>query len=661
MKRRFRGPGAWVLLLAVASPATAQDFPAGFDETFAVSSLDPDLSHGADAVVRLDLLRFDVHDPGRATQTVRRVVTVLSPEGRDQSELVVPYGRLRRLKKLTGRIFDAEGTVVRRLEKDDQEDRSAISGSTLYEEERVRLARLYHDAYPYTVEFAYEIQHDGLINWPTWYPQEEGMPVVFARFDLTTPLGVDARYVVQGAPLEPEIVHDKRQTTLRWQVSEQPALVIEPFGPAWQDQVIAVRTAPATFEIEGTRGDMRSWQSFGRWYHRLNEGRAALPAVAKRDVLLLTAGASGAREKVQRLYTYMQERTRYVSVQLGLGGWQAFDAAYVHERGYGDCKALTNYMQALLDEAGIASFPALIRAGSRAPRVLPDFPGNQFNHVILYVDLGDGDGVWLESTDQTAPFGHLGAFTEDRYALLAKPGGGELVRTPRSHAAQNQRVLQARVRLTPSGDAAAEIQTHHTGNEQDEIRQRVATRSGRERERWLYEYIDLPSFEIVDADFSAAEKRSLSVALSLTLTLPRYAARTGKRLFLPLNLLHRWTYVPPAEERRTNAVEIFPYAFTHADTIVYEVPAGFAVEAVPDPIEVETPFLRYAARVEVGPEGTLAYYRWVEVTDVSIPAESYDRFRDSMRQIAQADRAQAVLVAPPSPDAERAPLFGPSP
>jgi hypothetical protein len=30
------------------------------------------------------------------------------------------------------------------------------------------------------------------------------------------------------------------------------------------------------------------------------------------------------------------------------------------------------------------------------------------------------------------------------------------------------------------------------------------------------------------------------------------------------------------------------------------VPAGFAVEAVPDPIEVETPFLRYAARLKWG-------------------------------------------------------------
>lgn len=648
MNRRFRGPAASIVFVAIAGTAAAQDVPPGFDETFAVSSLPPLLAREADAVVRLDLLRFEVQGPGRATRTVRRAVTVLTPEGRDKAQLYVFYDdRTRRLTRLTGRIFDAEGRIVRKLEKADQEDYSAISGYSLYEEERVRVARLHHHAFPYTVEFEYEIRHDGLIGWPTWYPQEEGMPLVYGRFDLTTAAGVEARYRVQGASLEPAVWQRGAGTMLRWEVPEEPALTIEPLAPVWQDQVIAVHTAPATFEIEGTQGDMRSWASFGQWYYTLNEGRTVLPDDARSDVHRLTDGVPDVGERARRLYAYMQDKTRYVSIQLGLGSWRAFDATYVHERGYGDCKALTNYLQALLQEAGIASFPALIRAGGRAPRVLPDFPSNQFDHVILYVDLGDGEGAWLESTDQTAPFGHLGAFTEDRHALLVKPTGGELVRTPRSHAAQNQRVLQARVRLTPSGDATAEIQTRHTGNEQDEIRQHVVDRPARERERWLYDYLDLPSFEIVDADFAAAEQRSLSVALAIRLTLPRYAAVTGTRLFLPLTLMHRSTYVPPVTETRTQAVELSPYPFVYADTVWYELPAGFAVEAIPDPVEIETPFLHYEARAEVQSQGILVYYRRASVTETSIPAGSYGLFRDAVSRIAQADRAQAVLVATP--------------
>ncbi len=646
MRRYLGAMGVGAGLLALAGLATAQDLPDGFDKTYAVSSLNPLLTSGADAVVRLDVLRFEVRDPGRATQKVRRAVTVLTPEGRDEGELHISYDdRLLRLKKLTGRIYDGDGKVVRKLGKDDQEDFSAISGYSLYEDDRQRVARLYHDDYPYTVEFEYEIHHDGLINWPTWYPQEAGMPVAFGRFDLVTSPDVEARYRVRGATLEPEVLQEGKRKTLRWEIREEPAVELELFGPVWQDQVIAVHTAPAAFEVEGAEGDMRTWRAFGEWYHTLNDGRTALPPEARNDVQRLTSGRSDVREKVRRLYAYMQRRTRYVSIQLGLGGWQTFEAAYVHERGYGDCKALTNYMQALLDEAGIPSFPALIYGGSSGPKVLTDFPSNQFNHVILYVEPGDGEGIWLETTDQTIPFGHLTNFNEGRYALLVKPGGGELVQTPRSRAHQNQQMRHAQVRLAPEGDAVAQVQTRHTGNQQDEIRQGLANRSAREREEWLREYIDIPSFEIVSADFSAVEARALSLTLSMTLTLPRYAARTGKRLFLPVNLLHRWTYVPPPSEGRSQPIEFFPYAFADADTIRYELPEGFDVEAMPNPIEVETAFGRYAAKTELESDGTLVHYRRVEVTEATFPADSYDAFRDFLRQIAEADRAQLVLVA----------------
>lgn len=635
---------AGVLLLALSGRATAQDLPAGFDETFALTSLDPLLMLQADAVVRLDLLRFEVQHRGKATETIRHVVTVLNQDGRDAGELYVYYDdRLRHLKKLTGQIRDAQGKVVRKLKKDDQEDYSAISGYSLYEENRVRLARLYHHAYPYTVEFEYEILHDGLINWPTWYPQEDGMPVVFGRFEVVTAADVDVRYQVRGTTLEPVVSQKGNEKTFRWEVAALPPFEMEPFGPVWRDQVIAVHTAPAAFEIEGARGDMRSWQTFGQWYYALGEGRAALPPDARLEVQRRTQGLTDDREKVRRLYEYLQEKTRYVSIQLGLGGWQTFDAAYVHERGYGDCKALTNYMRALLKEAGIPSFPALIRGGTRAPEVLSEFPSNQFNHVVLSVPMR-ADTVWLECTSQIKPFGHLGSFTEDRYALLVKPGGGELVRTPRSRAHDNRQVRHARVRLDASGDAAAEVHTRYTGNQQDDIRQDLATLSGRERTEWLHDHIDLPSFELASADFSSLDARTMILDLPMTLNLPRYAARTGKRLFLPVNLLQRWSHVPPTVEARTQPVNYFPYAFLDADTIRYTLPQGFAIEAMPEPVEVETAFGRYAAEVAVEPDGALAYYRRLEITQASFPAEEYDAFREFMRQVAQADHAQVVLV-----------------
>ena len=48
----------------------------------------------------------------------------------------------------------------------------------------------------------------------------------------------------------------------------------------------------------------------------------------KAEILKLIEGASTNLEKIEILYRYLQENTRYVSVQLGIGGWQTFDARH---------------------------------------------------------------------------------------------------------------------------------------------------------------------------------------------------------------------------------------------------------------------------------------------------------------------------------------------
>src|SRR5574342_1196313 len=105
---------------------------------------------------------------------------------------------------------------------------------------------------------------------------------------------------------------------------------------------------------------MNSWQDFGKFIYALKQGRDELPPEIKQKVHELTDGIADTKEKINVLYGYMQKNTRYVSIQLGIGGWQPFDAKYVAKKGYGDCKALSNYMYSILKEAGIKSYYAVI-------------------------------------------------------------------------------------------------------------------------------------------------------------------------------------------------------------------------------------------------------------------------------------------------------------
>jgi hypothetical protein len=65
----------------------------------------------------------------------------------------------------------------------------------------------------------------------------------------------------------------------------------------------------------------------------------------------------------------------------------------------------------------------------------------------------DGDTTWLECTNQNIPFGFIGSGSQNRYALLIKPDGGELVRTPSFNAKRNTRIASIKLNINESGDA----------------------------------------------------------------------------------------------------------------------------------------------------------------------------------------------------------------
>ncbi len=609
----------------------------------AASKIPAELLEYADAVVRLDELIFTVESPSKASKLVRKAVTILKPAGREYGKVEIGYDRFENLASLDGWLFDAQGKKIRKLKDSDKKDISAISDYIEFTDRRIASAELYYDVYPYTVLFEYKTNHNGLISWPSWYPEWYRLAVERSRFEVNVPTDMPIRFHVRGLEHQPQIQPtggDRK--ALIWEEKNLPKWEPQPYGPSWSEQSPSIRTAPTNFEIAGYAGDMSSWESFGLWVGQLWKGRATLPPAAKSEVASICQPEQTPREKIEKLYQYLQSKTRYVSVQLGIGGWQPFDAAYVYQKGYGDCKALTNYMIALLQEVGISSYPAFVRAGRSAPDVISEFPSNQFNHVILFVPLAN-DTLWLECTSQTAPFAYLGTFTEDRNVLVTTPGGGQLIRTPRSQSTNNRQVRKATVIVNEYGDARADVRTLYTGNQQDRIRLDLAQTTPREREEWLHDEIDLPTFRVLSADFSALDKPpQMDISLQFNLDLQRFASRSGTRLFLRPNLMERWQKVPDEVKERTQPVDL-AYAVVDIDTISYKMPQSYVVEAPFSTITIQTPFGSYHAETDFS-YGVVRYVRRMEVIENWLPADQYGAYRKFIADVVKSDAAQMVFV-----------------
>lgn len=612
----------------------------GDKNKYPVEAIPDSLLTDANIVVRLDEFKFRVEDINKATAKVKKVVTILEPAGREYGNQNIYYDKFRKISNIKGMIRDSHGKKIRGLKKDEIKDYSA--SSSLYDDHRIKVCEIYYDIYPYTVEFEYELKFNGLINWPAWYPQKYEEPVEKSIYELSVPQGITFRFKTQGLNLKPTVSSENANKKFRWEIHNLPKYEREPYGPQWSEQLPSLIVAPDRFEIEGYEGNMSSWKNFGAWYYELAKNRNNIADKVKAEVAKLTSGAINEKEKVKRLYNYLQDKTRYVSIQLGIGGWQPFDAIYVAQKGYGDCKALTNYMKALLEAANIPAYPALVRNGTRERAVPVDFPNNQFNHVILSVPSID-DTVWLECTSQSMPFNHIGSSNEDRNVLLITPEGGKLVRTPISKYSQNQQVRYATVNISKNGNAVAEIKTTYSGNQQDRIRRALAQSSHRDREIWLRNSIDIPRFKLVSADFSEINQKNISVSIPCKLQLAKYASMAGSRLLFRPNLMEQWKNVPDKVEERTQPVKL-AYTYLDIDSINYQIPTGYKIEAMPEDIHVEKDFGLYSASFSANGNNMLIYKRRLEFRKKFLPPGLYDEYRNFIKAIVKSDRSQVVLV-----------------
>ena len=437
------------------------------DGDYAVNKIPEALLKNANVVKRMEDIRFEVLDIGKSRLYHKYALTVLNENGDKYAVEVVGYDKLREFKSMEGNLYDAGGKRIKSLKKSEIKDLSAMDDNSLMDDNRIKVHGFFHRVYPYTVEYETVVQFNYNMFFPAWSPLGgENMSVIQSAMTLVVPADFAIRYKAFNYKAAPGKKTEKGKDIYRWELNNLEAIQLEYASPNWSDIMPVVYLGPVQFEFEKYKGDMSSWEGLGKFIYDLNQGRNKLPDTIKHDVHQLTDGIRSDKEKVLKLYNYLQQNTRYISVQLGIGGWQTFDAAYVAQRKYGDCKALSNYMFSLLKEAGIKSHYTLIKNGNGQPHFLEDFPSSQFNHIILCVPL-KADTMWLECTSQTVAPGYLGGSNANRPVLLIDENGGKLVKTPRYGIEQNLQIRKASGKLSQSGQLNVKINTHYTAVQQD--------------------------------------------------------------------------------------------------------------------------------------------------------------------------------------------------
>ena len=609
---------------------------------YSIANIPVELLKNSNSVVREDHSTLTFFSTTSAKLTGKEAHTILNKKGDGHTSITLFYDKANVIKSVSGALYDKNGTLIRKLKNSEIRDYSAVSSYSIMEDSRVKYAELLYAEYPFTVAFEYEYDIKESFSFPDWTGLNAySQAVQHSSYTVRTPPNFPLRYkqINYEPEMQPATAEDGF-VEYHWEVKNYPAILPESYMVHYSQVTPRVIIGLPEFSVGGYTGESTSWKSFGEFFWKLNAGRDQLPEEVEAEIKALTADAKTDREKIKRVYQYLQKTTRYVSIQLGIGGLQPFDAAYVRKHGYGDCKALSNYMYSMLKSLGIYSVYTLVEAGTTAPDIEHDFPAFQFNHAILCVP-NHGDTLWLECTSQTAPFGYLGRFTMDRHVLLITEQGGVVVKTPAYTPEQNMQIRKAIVTISEDGNAISEVSTEYTGYQYENVDDALDI-GQEEQKKLLYEKISIPSFEVEDFAYSHDKEAMPTAVESLQLQMRRYATVSGKRLFLQPNLMNHASKLEKPQSERKFDMEIgFPY--TDIDTVIYQIPEGYHLEFIPNVIAYESDFGSYYAQIAQH-EGRIVYVRKRIAYKGRYPAAKYQEFVEYTNKISDADRQKIVLV-----------------
>lgn len=624
------------LLIAVKGLASDPKYP--------ISEIPEELKKGVNAVVREDKMVYTINSRSTATAYTHIVISIFNNNGKGFAEETIGYSKLSKITMFKANIYGPEGNLIRKIKSSEIEDGSAFDGFSLYSDNRYKRVNVAQSVYPYTVEFEYEVEYKYLYSIEgTYLIPGEKISVQHASYELIFPEELRPRYKMLNVDQQPKKSNPaKGVESLSWSFENLKPISIEPYGPGPSEVIPHILAAPSLFQYEGYPGDMSSWNQYGKWRRSILEGRDEISEETKAKVISLTKGLPTTEQKVKVLYEYLQGKTRYVSISEGVGGIQPFKASEVDQTGYGDCKALSNYMVALLKQADVKGYYCAVRAGENEDETMLDFPSHQTNHVIVAVPNG-ADTLWLECTSQTSPFAYSGKFTGDRKALMVKEDGAVWVNTPKYPEELNVQSRTADVTIATTGDASATIKTIYSGlqYETDGLDFYLNNQYDKQK-KWVLETTDIPVFDVTSFKFEDKKGKIPTAIVTLNLSLKRFANVSGKRLMLTPNLMNRNSFIPGKNEsRKTDIVRNF--GFVDYDTIRYHIPSEIYPEILPQATKISSKFGEYESSYTLD-QGLVVYTRRMKINKGRFPASTYQEFIDFYKSINRADNAKLVFL-----------------
>lgn len=606
-------------------------------------SIPDSLKQNANAVVRLEQIDILISSQRNMNVKNKRVVTVLNEKGQGAVDAVENYDRRRTIVSIQAIIYDALGNEIKKIKRKDFKDQSTVDGGTLFSDGRILYLDYTPIQYPYTVVYEAEVETSTTAFVPQWVPLTYYyLSIEKSILNISYPENLGFRkkeFNLSNFKIAKTV---DSSTQLSYVLTNVPAIKYEDYSPNVSEIFPKVMMGLEYFNLEGVDGNAKTWKEFGKWWSdKILVGTDELPEETRLKIKALVGDEKDPIKKAKIIYKYVQEKSRYVSIQEGIGGWKPMLVKDVDRLGYGDCKALSNYTKALLNAVNVPSFYTKLYGSREKQNIESDFVSQQGNHIILTIPDGD-NYVFLECTSQDDPFGYQANFTDDRDVLVVKPDGGEIVRTKKYENKDNSQVDKGSYSISENGDFLGKITMVSQGSQYGQ-KVRVEKMQPTEKERYYKDFWDnINNLKINKITF-LNDKDKISFVENVDVSAVNYGVISNNKMIFVVNGFNQNSEVVKRIRNRKNPFEI-PRGYYDTDEIEIALPSGFTIESIPNNFELNSKFGEYKTEIIKKDNANLIYKRSVFIKKGLYKNTEYDEYRLYMEQISKNDNAKIILT-----------------
>ena len=600
----------------------------------------PSFPPETEAVVLLDERTTSVDAGGALSTACRRVVRVLRPSGADSARrLVLAESYDTKVKAMSGWVVNPSGSPRQATMK--EVISSSLAPDTLYMDVKLLLLIVPEVDAGSVVGFEWrEVRTPPALEDAVDFQGE--FPVLRSIYTLALPPGWEAGFSWVSWPSVQAIQTPGRpHTTWTVELADIPAVGDEPSMPdgrAVAGRLIVRVKTPAAGPLY-----FSGWADMGAWYTKLSGPRRVPDASVAEKARGLASAAAGSLAKIAALARFVQKDIRYVSVQIGVGGFQPHFATDILKNRYGDCKDKATLLAALLEASGIDSYYLIVNTSRGV--VTPGSPVSLygFNHAILAVRLPDdvpdagldslvrhprlGRLLIFDPTMPTTPLGRLPYYLQANTALLVDGSGGELVLLPSPQPEGNSVERTGKLVLSGDGTLSGEFREKRRGAAADSLRYRMQAASEADRRKYLETFLSqsLGAFTLQGFEFGDLDNDGSDLVVSYRVIAPAYAKRAGDYLVLRPRIVGTKAVDLASRDKKPRRHPIdLETTLLARDEFTIELPHGCAVEGVPAPLELDAGFAAYRSRSEAG-DGSLIYRREYRLVEPLLPASRFDQ------------------------------------